>query len=382
MREYATGIVIAIVIIALVLYVQNRVDRMHARALRPQPGVRRPAARQTVTRPIESPRTAAPLVPPAPRPTVRAPAVPPASKTTAAPPLDPLDPLVRRYNDVTALLALAFVAVDGLPSTLDDRVAMRTMAMVIELTLKEIRQGLPTSNPGARTAYATQLDKLDRQITSLRVSAQNIATSYASLQELLARLPYLAGEVLQQLDALAHAAAYPLVWSASKPIITAAIQLIGRLPQPYEICSYDDLKRQLHLARGLLSDLEDGQRAAATSGEQHTRLLALLAHPELAVQPEWLRAITLLTTRSHALGAPVRTAGDDQLAALRHDANALLERRRSLFVDLELDDHGGYRLTEDRLPQLIDEATTIQQEVHSLSRRARALVAAQRAGLI
>lgn len=377
MREYAAGVVIAIVIVALVLYVRNRIDRLHARALRPQPGVRRTAARPTVARPAGSAYTVAPPLPPAPRPAAHAPVVPSAPKPAPAPPLDPHDPLVRRYNDVTALLALAFVAVDALPSRLDDRVAMRAMALVIERTLREIREGLPISNPGARTAFSTQLDKLDRQITSLRTSAQSIIASYASLQELSVRLPHLAADLQPQLAALAHAATYPLVWSASGPIITAAIQLIGRLPQPDEIRSYDDLKRQLHLARGLLSDLEDGQRGISIAGEQRARLLALLDHPELAIQPEWLRAITLLTTRSRALGAPVH-AGDDQLTALRHDADALLERRHRLFVDLESDDHGGYRLVEDRLSQLVDAATTIQQDVRSLSRRARALVEAQR----
>ncbi len=109
-----------------------------------------------------------------------------------------------------------------------------------------------------------------------------------------------------------------------------------------------------------------------------TKLLAMLESPELAEQPEWHRAIMLLSQRSRAVGAPAGADGDHQIATLRHDADSLLDRRRALFVGMEPVATGGYRLDEGRLEAIVDEGAAIQREVRALWRRARALAAASR----
>jgi hypothetical protein len=250
--------------------------------------------------------------------------------------------------------------------------------MAAQTELSQLQRSLPVSNFGARSVLFRQLDELPQQFARLRDGAQLISVSYASYVQLVEHLRTEAASLRRDLDALAQQAIYPLAWPRTGPISTQAIRLIARLPQPAQLTRDDALKQQLHRARGLLNDMEAGRRAVAAAHARRTTLLAMLDNPELAEQPEWHRAIVLLSQRSRAVGAPAPTDDDQQLAALRHDADTLLDRRRALFAGMEPLGPGGYRIDEDQLESIVDTGTAIQQDVHILWQRARALAAARR----
>ena len=388
MSSYVIPIALVVLIVALGFYLPKVIDRQAAQARqRELSRARQRATPAGVAPPVVTPRPTPPPRSAAPSPSDHQPASPrsvapsPPVQVSAAPPqrraapiaLDPSDPLAARYGEVTALLQSTLAHIDTLPETLNDRAAMRAMALVAELSLQELRPGLATTNPGARAALSTRMDKLYRQAISLRGHAQGLAGSYAAFGEIRATLQSRAAVLQRNLDAQVQQASYPLAMSYSGPVSIAAIGLAQRLPQPSEVRTYEDVKRQLSRARGLFSDIESGQRALDEATRQRRRLLELLASPALAEQPEWHHAIGILIQRERALGAP--PAGDGAgLAALRAEADVLLARRHALFANLAPSDDGSCRLDEQQLPRLTEEAEAITSAVRDLSRRARAAV--------
>jgi hypothetical protein len=307
------------------------------------------------------------------------PGVPLTTPTAALPaPPDPNDPLVRRYAEVAALVEPMFSAIDVLPESFRERVAMRVVAMAAQNELSQLRRSLPVSNFGARSILFRKLEEIAQQFAGLHASAQIIAGNYASYAQLIEQLRTDAPLLRQDLDALAQEDAYPLAWPRTGPISLQAIRMITLLAQPAQLNSDDVLKEQFRRARGLLKDIEAGQRAIAAAHAQRTKLLAILESPELTEQPEWHRAIMLLSQRSRAVGAPAGDNDDHQMTALRHDADSLLERRRALFVGMDPVAIRGYRLDEGRLEAIVDEGAAIQRDVRALWQRARALAAASR----
>jgi hypothetical protein len=174
-----------------------------------------------------------------------------------------------------------FSAIDALPESFRERVAMRAVAMAAQNELSQLRRSLSVSNFGARSVLFREFDELAQQFAGLHASAQIIAGSYASYVQLIEQLRTDAS-LLQDLDALAQEAVYPLAWPLTGPISRQATRMIARLSQPAQINSDDALKGQFRRARGLLKDIEAGQRAVAAAHDQRTKLLAMLDSPELA----------------------------------------------------------------------------------------------------
>lgn len=224
MSEHDLSIILIVVALALGLYLWSIHQRLDDRTSRSDSRPLRTAPRR-VRPPME------PHVPPIVAPVPREPTPSPETTAPVLPP-DPNDPLVRRYAEVAGLVDPTFVAVNALPESLNDRVAMRAVSMAAQNELNTIRHALPADNLRSQSVLFRQLDQLAQQFASLRANAQTIAASYASYVQLTQQLRIGANALRQDLDALEQQDPYPLTWSHTGPVSTQAIQLAERLPPP------------------------------------------------------------------------------------------------------------------------------------------------------
>ncbi len=203
MNDQDLVIILVISVFAVGSYLWSVRQRNRPRTHRPDPEPSQKSLRPAQTVPPPKPPT-----PNAPLP------IPPALP-------DPNDPLVRRCVEVAALVEPMFAAIDALPKTLREQVAMRAVAMAAQNELSKLRRRLPVSNFGARSVLFRELDELAQQFAGLHASAQIIAGNYASYAQLIGQLRTDAPLLRQDLDALAQEAAYPLAWPRTGPISLA-----------------------------------------------------------------------------------------------------------------------------------------------------------------
>src|SRR5689334_10921978 len=112
----------------------------------------------------------------------------PSAVAPPAPLLDPNDPLVRRCAEIEAQFASTSAAIDALPRSLSDHVAMRAVVMAAQSELTDIRRALPAGSLKSQSVLFRQLNQLDRQFVSVRADAQLISVSYADYAQLLEQL--------------------------------------------------------------------------------------------------------------------------------------------------------------------------------------------------
>lgn len=301
---------------------------------------------------------------PAPRMSFTAPAQQP-----PAMPVPPDPHLRQQYDQVRALLAEAQLATQTVSPALHERVVMAAVCQAVDELLAEMKPSLASTVLATQMQLRKKLTRCDARLTSLREHVQHVVSSSTRLADLDTQLRTDGAHLEQQLDTLAQTPQYPVVWDDTGVISRLALNQMRHLPPVSTARDHDDLKRLIHLRRGVLKDIAQGLQAVRATAAQRERLVSLLRQPEFAEPPQWHRGIITLCQRTRAINEAERQR-------LRERADALLQRRQAWLGAAELVSGAG-RLSEQRLPALVEHAEVLQRDIQALWTAARALATKQ-----
>lgn len=333
------------------LAAQNRAPAEHA-AAEPPAAVTLHESQAMIIPPELGPR---PLVTGTTRVVLQRPALPP-----DAPPAD--------LDAIAELLSTALAVIEALPERLDDRASLRAGALAAEYRLDELRTNLASGGLLAAT-IGLEAGQLANRLQRLIDEAGAITADEALLDQLEARLDREAPLLSPMLADLADQLLLPIDWGPTAATSEAALALAAAPAEAASRSSHERIKRRLALVRGLLSDLERGRQVAAAVRADREALIELLATSELAEQPAWHRVISQLAARTTGPSAERETS-----AALNRRAEDLLKRRAALFAGCSPCPHGGYRLAEDQVGPILEQARRLHSEIQALWQEARSLI--------
>ncbi len=175
----------------------------------------------------------------------------------------------------------------------------------------------------------------------------------------------------RMLEALEQNPEIPLVLTHQRSLIRETVMRANMMAQSPAPTNHDALRRMLRAARALADDVASRREALAHLGEQQRTLIRLLRRLEFSGEPEWHRAIRILSRRSIVIDAATA-------ATLAKDADQLVARLQALHQEISALQTAA--LDEAGLLRLAQEASVIEIAIQDIWKRARIIVQAHRSG--
>ena len=240
-----------------------------------------------------------------------------------------------------------------------------------------------------RAPSAQDLEALHPQIPSAIKSAreldalfESVVRQFERLRQALGKVARLAHETQIEMDALAQATEYPIDWESHRATPVRLYHARDGLGALADRRTPERLAEHVRRADSLIAQGQALLQAVDRARNERTALVHLLAHPELAAQPAWLRQAGQLYAQVNRYG-PENWPQELQVSNVLNDAQALDQRRQqwgpaSAQAALPASRLGA-RLQETQ--ELVEELASFEQRLGRIEERLAALQSARQAAL-
>ncbi len=279
--------------------------------------------------------------------------------------------LDRRIDALAAQLERARDALSALPATFDDYYTLNAECLAADQALRNAQTARQTSHTDTCAMHVLEVQRMHARVVRVVETAAIINKEHTRLSELNDQLHADIANLGRMLEALEQNPEIPLVLTHQRSLIRETVMRANMMAQSPAPTNHDALRRMLRAARALADDVASRREALAHLGEQQRTLIRLLRRLEFSGEPEWHRAIRILSRRSIVIDAATA-------ATLAKDADQLVARLQALHQEISALQTAA--LDEAGLLRLAQEASVIEIAIQDIWKRARIIVQAHRSG--